>query len=110
MEPSEIAVRPRLLGSPRPAYEFTYPVKASFGGFSGNSAVHMNKIDTPRNIDGRPARFLRFGNAGFVVVSIGNNEREIETAIWIGLPTWSQMSDENSGKRERHELSRPSRN
>jgi hypothetical protein len=70
----------------------------------------MNKVDTLRTIDGRPARFLRFGNAGFVVVSIGNTEREIETAIWIGLPTWPQMSDENSGEREHHELSRPPRN
>ena len=110
MELSEIAVRPSLLGPSWPLSEFTSPAKASFSGFSGDSAAHMNKIDTLRNIDGQPARFLRFGNAGFVVVSIGNIEREIETAIWIGLPTWSQMSDENSGKRGRHELSRPSRN
>jgi hypothetical protein len=109
MELSEIAVRPRLLGPSRPLYEFASSAKASFSGFSGDTAAHMNKIDTLRNIDGRLARFLRFGNAGFVVVSIGNAEREIETAIWIGSPTWSQMSDENSAKRERHELSRPSR-
>lgn len=49
----------------------------------------MDKIDTLRNLDGHPARFLRFGKAGFVVVSIGNIERELKTAIWMGLPTWS---------------------
>jgi len=48
--------------------------------------------------------------AGFVVVSIGHTEREIQTAIWTGLLTWSQMSDEDWGRWERHELSRPWRN
>ena len=45
----------------------------------------MNKIDSVRNFKGVPAKFLRFGKAGHVVILVGNAEREIETAIWMVL-------------------------
>jgi hypothetical protein len=49
----------------------------------------MNKNDALRILDGLPARFLRFGKAGFIVVSAANLERELETRRWMGLPIWS---------------------
>lgn len=46
----------------------------------------MNKIDTVRNFEGLPAKFLRFGKAGHVIILVGCAEREIELATWVELP------------------------
>jgi hypothetical protein len=46
----------------------------------------MNKIDTVRNFEGLPAKFLRFGKAGHVIILVGHAEREIKLAIWMELP------------------------
>jgi hypothetical protein len=61
MQPSEISVH--LPGSSRPLYELFLPGMLQFDGFAENAA-RMNGIDTLRNIDGRPARFLRASQSG----------------------------------------------
>ena len=48
----------------------------------------MDRIDAWRNIDGRPAVFLRFGKAGFVVVSVRGVEHKIDRSAWLDLPLW----------------------
>ncbi len=46
----------------------------------------MDKINALRSIDGRVAVFLRFGNAGHLIIGIQGTEREIERAAWFDLP------------------------
>jgi hypothetical protein len=48
----------------------------------------MDKINAVRTVDGRAAVFLRFGQAGYVVVAAGGGERTIEHSIWMELPLW----------------------
>jgi hypothetical protein len=48
----------------------------------------MDRIDALRNIDGRPAVFLRYGNAAYVVIGIDGGERTIERSHWMALPLW----------------------
>jgi hypothetical protein len=48
----------------------------------------MDRIDALRNIDGQPAVFLRYGNAGYVVIGIGGREQTIERSNWLALPPW----------------------
>jgi hypothetical protein len=48
----------------------------------------MDKINAVRTVDGRSAVFLRFGQAGYVVVAAVGGERTIEHSIWMELPLW----------------------
>jgi hypothetical protein len=49
----------------------------------------MDKINAVRTVDGRAAVFLRFGQAGYVVVAAVDGERTIERSIWMELPLWT---------------------
>jgi hypothetical protein len=44
--------------------------------------------DALRNIDGQPAVFLRYGNAGYVVIGVDGREQTIERSDWLALPPW----------------------
>jgi len=48
----------------------------------------MDKINAVRTVDGHAAVFLRFGQAGYVVVAAVGGERTIEHSIWMELPLW----------------------
>jgi len=48
----------------------------------------MDRIDALRNIDGQPAVFLRYGNAGYVVIGVDGREQTIERSDWLALPPW----------------------
>jgi hypothetical protein len=58
----------------------------------------MDKINAARTVDGCAAVFLRFGQAGYVVVAAVGGERIIEHSIWMGLPLWipSTSKDDRS--------------
>jgi hypothetical protein len=49
----------------------------------------MDKINAVRTVDGRAAVFLRFGQAGYVVVAAVDGERTIERSTWMELPVWN---------------------
>lgn len=49
----------------------------------------MDKISAVRTADGRAAVFLRFGQAGCVVVAAVGGERTIEHSSWTELPLWN---------------------
>jgi hypothetical protein len=48
----------------------------------------MDRIDALRNIDDHPAVFLRYGNAGYVVIGVDGQEQTIERSDWLALPPW----------------------
>jgi hypothetical protein len=51
----------------------------------GGTGGATNKIDAVRIFEGLPAKFLRFGKAGEVVILVGDAEREIKLALWREL-------------------------
>jgi hypothetical protein len=49
----------------------------------------MDRIDAVRTVDGQAAVFLRYGQAGYVVVAAVGGERTIQHAVWLELPLWT---------------------
>jgi hypothetical protein len=57
----------------------------------------MDRIDALRNIDGRAAVFLRYGDAEYVVIGIHGAERTIARSEWLALPLWRPVPRTHSG-------------